>query len=254
MKKIAWKFQRHGNLLKGLEIMKFGDLIKIFNTSKLFKCKRNIIAYNLVKAGGITKQIDPDSFGKWIDEKVPDNITDYFPDGKVNEDEVIKYFKRWTKNEWNKLKEIFSSINDDFSEVVYKIDNHDAFCQSLCYQFIITLGLLPSEELENDMLSISEDSVSPVVDEVSKQMLKIFNQATQECDLENYDDSDKEVIIDEYETIDLTIEGLPVMVNDFLETIKTNIIEPFRDYGDSDHPVYEKIKEFCSNLVNSVIS
>lgn len=128
--------------------MTFGELIKIMNSANVFGCTRNDLALHLLKSAGIYLEgdriLDVGTVAKWIDRKVPNNIRSYFPDARVNEDEVIGYFRRWTKESWPKLQKAFRPEHahtlDDFI-IDYSTNDRDVFYRSLLSQFVKSLGL-----------------------------------------------------------------------------------------------------------------
>lgn len=129
--------------------MTFGNFIKTLSTAQtsdgthIFRYRRDELGVKLLNAAGIVIESGEQDFEttitKWIDRKVPKNILTYFPDEKLNEEEVMSFFNRWTRDKWKDLQTEFSKAGSD----VVNCDTKDSnmFYQSLCDQLSRSLGL-----------------------------------------------------------------------------------------------------------------
>ena len=125
----------------------FGELIKELNRFRdgnnrnLFPYNRNAIGYNLLEESGldINKITDANSIGKWIDNKAPDNISSYFPNG-FKEEKTLNFLKRHIRGNWLLLQESFSA-KEWCCRIDCNTNNQDIFYQSLVTQFMDALGL-----------------------------------------------------------------------------------------------------------------
>lgn len=200
--------------------MTFGDLIKTINTSKAFGYTRNDLASNLLQAAGIKVSGDnlDTTVVKWIDRNVPDKINSYFEDAKVNEGEILKFFRDQIRCPWKELQSAFSK-SAKCDKVDCYTNDQDEFYQSLLEELIISLGLpLPEEP-------------------PTKQMFKIYKRTFQKCCIQKFIECDPTIQLD----FDLTGE-----VENFIEIIKSEIMFPF--FKQQDEELYMKIAGFTEIL------
>jgi len=137
--------------------MTFGNFIKTMSTAKtsdgthIFRYRRDELGVKILNAAGIVIESGDQDFEttitKWIDRKVPKNILTYFPDEKINGDEVISFFNRWTRDMWQDLQTEFGKAATGRSNVVdCETKDSNEFYQSLCDQLSKSLGLpLPGD-------------------------------------------------------------------------------------------------------------
>ncbi|MDR1891926.1 MAG: hypothetical protein LBQ48_02790 [Oscillospiraceae bacterium] len=229
--------------------MTFGELVKVMNTAKVFGCNRNQLGVNLLQAAKISVnggELTEDRVAKWIDKKLPGNITSYFPDETLNGVDVISYFRRWTKDKWRELQGRFSEEMEGCI-VNCTTDNRDEFYQSLLDQFTISLGLpLPEEPfIETPAVNepaivpsdIGRDEVMPQSETPPEQMLKIFKQAVLDFDIGRYIKS---------EPTDLLNSDFFDKAKDFIESIKSNMECEFIHY--KEEIIYKAIIDFTRLL------
>lgn len=232
--------------------MTFGDLIKEFNNSKrtngkkVFSFNRIEIGYRLLEAAGILeKKIEIESVGKWIDRKVPDNISSYFPNGRINKTEVVKYFQDNINNNWQVVQKNLSLRNDSDR---FNCSNEDpgVFYQSLLDEFVESLGLPSSEKTANDIPMVNEVPVLSTpslslfnnTETTSEAIRGIFKQAIQDYCLEDFIRYDPTVSLD---------DNLLARADNFLKTIETDIIAAY-EQSHGKTPIYIKLLEFYHEL------
>jgi hypothetical protein len=167
----------------------FGKLIKVLNSTKVFRCPRNALGVKILNAAGIPEaKLTEDVVAKWIDRKVPYHIASpkYFPDGKVNEIEVIEYLQSWAGSKWEKLQVAFLE-EANFCIVNCTTKNRDEFFRSILNQLTESLGLPLPEEPTTETVTANEPAAMP--SDINKgetmsqnesppeQMLTIFKQS-----------------------------------------------------------------------------
>lgn len=248
--------------------MKFGDLIKGLMESrdkdghKIISVRRNEFAYKLLNAAGllkhkktdvdsVDKQIEEeekwiDRVGKWIDRKVPDNISSYFPEGKINEPKTSEYFRSHTEEHWKIVQKTLSSRNAAGS---FNCSNEDSavFYKCLVDELVRSLRLPSSKEPAND---IPMDKEAPVLSAASLSSLNnneseftsrirgIFEQAVQDYRMEDFIRYDSTVSLD---------DNLLDRADNFLKTIDTDIIDAYKQ-SHGETLIYKKLMEFYHEL------
>ena len=241
--------------------MTFGDLIKDLNKSrdrngkKVFSFPRNEIGYRLLDDSGILedKKIDVDSVGKWIDRKVPDNISSYFPNGRINKTKAVEYFKKNIDNNWQIVQRNLSLRNDNGR---FNCSNEDpeVFYQSLLDEFVESLGLPSSKEpaknipMVNEVPVLSTAALSSLnndkgeiisqTETTSEQIRGIFKQAIQDYCMEDFIRYDPTVSLD---------DNLLDRADNFLKTIETDIIDAY-EQSHGETLIYIKFVEFYHEL------
>ena len=241
--------------------MTFGDLIKELNNSKrrngkkVFSFPRNEIGYRLLNALGILedKKIDIDSVGKWIDRKVPDNISSYFPNGRINKAKAVNFFQENIANNWQIVQKNLSLRNDNGH---FNCSNEDPemFYQSLLDEFVESLGLPSSEEPDNDIPMVNEVPVLSTAslssfnndkgeiisqtETTSEQIRGIFKQAIQDHCMEDFIRYDPMVSLD---------DNLLDRADNFLKTIETDILAAC-EQSHGQTLIYIKLVEFYHEL------
>ena len=245
--------------------MTFGDLIKDLtklrdgNGEKVFRILRNKFAYQLLNASGIKdEKIELESVGKWIDRKVPDNISSYFPNGRINRSKVYRYFRfRLNKNNnWQIVQKNLSLRNDNGR---FNCSNEDpeVFYQSLLDEFVESLGLPSSEEPGNERdnkvpvsstaslasFNNAEGEVISQPETTSEQLRGVFKQAIQDYNMEDFICYDPTVSLD---------DNLLDRAGNFLKTIDTDIIKAYKQ-NHAQTLLYLKLVEFYHDL-NDYIS
>lgn len=151
--------------------MNFGEVIKVMNNTKVFKCKREELAVNILKAAGIVIEVDMDfqtAVAKWIDRGIPKNICSYFPNA-INEEELKKHIERWaTDKTWKTLQRGFDDYNSKTKNQINKcIVNcstsvREDFCQSIVVQLVESLGFPLPEKYNNKNTNI-DPTTQPVL-------------------------------------------------------------------------------------------
>ncbi len=223
----------------------FGYYIKILNSSKLFKTNREHLVENILREGGLSyeKEINSASLIKWADKKVPVNICGYFVNGKINENRIIKFYKRWIDNDWKSLQILFSQdINNNMVDCI--TDDSNTFYSSLTNQLIISLGF-------------------PVSEKTIEQMTLKFKQLVQDFDLSDFLINCKKYsynFILDSEPYQPISKNRRKNIMDFYNAIENEILKQFStEYN--DHYIYQKIKElnkylarFLEATLNSEVS
>lgn len=174
--------------------MNFGEVIKVMNNTKVFKCKREELAVNILKAAGIVIEVDMDfqtAAAKWIDRGIPKNICSYFPNA-INEEELKKHIERWaTDKTWKTLQRGFDDYNSKTKNQINKcIVNcstsvREDFCQSIVVQLVESLGF-PLPEKCYDKKPITEHTPH---ESEPERMLDIFVQGCDDFAVEGFIDS-----------------------------------------------------------------
>lgn len=179
--------------------MIFGDVIKTMNDTKVFRCTREELAVNLLKAASIVDKTDKDlktTVTKWIDRGIPKNICTYFPN-EINEDELIKYIERWaTDKTWKTLQKAFNDYNlraeKDHSIVYCSTSVRENFCQSLAVQLIESLGFPLPEKFNH----INSDT-KPIESE-PERMLDLCHQSFNDFPIKDFIESNPAYSIKSY--------------------------------------------------------
>ena len=240
--------------------MTFGDLIKELNNSKrkngktVFSFPRNQIGYQLLDCSGILedKKIDIDSVGKWIDRKVPNNISSYFPNG-INKTKAVEFFQKNINKNWQIVQENFSLRKDN---VRFNCSNEDpeVFYQSLLDEFVESLGLPSSEEPDIDIprvnevpvlstaslssLTNNEREIISQTETTAEELRGVFKQAIQDHNMEDFICYDPTVSLD---------ANLLDRAENFLKTIDTDIIKAY-EQSHGQTLIYIKLVEFYHEL------
>ncbi|TWH49269.1 hypothetical protein [Sporomusa sp. KB1] len=242
--------------------MTFGELIKDLtklrdrNGEKVFRILRNKFAYQLLNASGIKdKKIELESVGKWIDRKVPDNISSYFPNGRINRSKVYRYFRfRLNKNNNWQIVQNNLYLRNDNGRFNCSNEDPEVFYQSLLDEFVESLGLPSSEEPDNDISMVNETPVlsaaslssfnnaeGEIISQTetpSEQIRGIFKQAIQDYSMEDFIRYDPTVSLD---------DNLLARADNFLKTIETDIIAAY-EQSHGQTLIYIKLVEFYHEL------
>lgn len=241
--------------------MTFGDLIKELNNSKrrngkkVFSFPRNEIGYRLLNALEILedKKIDIDSVGKWIDRKVPDNISSYFPNGRINKAKAVNFFQENIANNWQIVQKNISLRNDN-GRFNCSNEDEEVFYQNLLDEFVESLGLPSSKEpaknipMVNEVPVLSAASLSSLnndeseiifqTETTSEQIRGIFKQTIQDYCMEDFIRYDPMVSLD---------DNLLDRADNFLKTIETDILAAY-EQSHGQTLIYIKLVEFYHEL------
>lgn len=173
--------------MKGVGKLNFGEVIKVMNYTKVFKCKRDELAVKILNAAGIVIEVDMDfqtAVSKWIDRGIPKNICSYFPN-TINEEELKKYIEHWaTVKTWKTLQRGFDDYNSKTKNQIDKCivncstSAREDFCQSIVMQLVESLGFpLPEKCYDTEHTPHESEPV---------RMLDIFVQSYDDFAVEDF--------------------------------------------------------------------
>lgn len=188
----------------------------------------------LFEAAGCSQDIPPDTAYSWISTGTKERhcrIKDYLPNGKINESNLIYFFKRSIKTDWDKLQDAFRSIDND-NIVDLSTDNKDIFFWSLLNQF---------QKIHNLPLSKRESTSNTST--YNNEMIRIFNEAAEYYHIADFITCDPTSF-----SLIMTISNCDMLKlsTQFINEIGNNIITPFKSC--QQEILYIKIYQFQSNL------
>lgn len=234
-----------GHLIKGLCNMKNE------NGTRVFPYPRNEIARQLMKAAGVTKLKEANTYGKWIDLKTPNNIASYFPEGNVNIKGVISFFKHHIRDNPQIVQEKYFSRTEDLIDDSI-INNPDMFYKRLLNRFLDSLGLVLLENFSTEITPIDKAAFSLAISSFDnnkgkihskkempfKNMSRMLKIAIDECDIWGF------MMMPPICSIKTTIYN---NIDNFNEAIKNNILEHVAT-SERNEIIYQNIIDFMEVL------
>jgi len=237
--------------------MNLVEYVGAIASSKITNDSKKKIVIDLFLAAGTYKRFAEDTANSWLSGERNCKTSRYFPDGRINKDAFIAYFRNRPEGSWKALQEAFRSLNTD-NIVKCDTNNRDEFCRSLLHQFMSILGIPWPDEVISDTLAIDEHSVLPSNssrDEVISQTANILldevqieitsqNETTSQLMLKIFKRAIKKYNIAEFMNSDELVPSSKVF--DFVNEIKSKVFSPF--IGSQKEWMYEKIREFTLKL------
>lgn len=212
--------------------MTFRDYI--VTITKFYTNSQTDMVLLLFEMAGCSKDISIDSAKSWVstgDGKRNCRIKNYFPNRRINESNLIYFFKSSIKTDWKELQDAFRSIDDD-NIVDMSTDKEDMFFWSLLRQF---------QKIHN--LPLSKRESTPNTSTYNNEMIRIFKEAAEYYRIADFITYTPTFISFITETSNC---DMPKLATRFIEEIKNNIITPFKSC--QQEILYIKIYQFLCNL------
>lgn len=212
--------------------MTFRDYI--ITITKFYTKSQIDMVFQIFAAAGCSQDIPTDTAKSWISSGKKERhctIKDYFPNGKIDESNLIYFFKSSIKTDWKKLQDAFRSIGND-NIVNMSTNEEDVFFWSLLNQF---------QKIHN--LPLSKKGSTPNTSTFNNEMITIFKEATEYYRIVDFISYAPTSISFIAKTSNC---DMPKLATHFIEEIKNNIITPFKSC--QQEILYIKIYRFISDL------
>lgn len=128
---------------RGSNSVKWKDFIAPICKSKISSSPPYIILMELFEEAASAHEFSEATAKSWINEKRNCKTSKYFPSGKIDTENLFRYFRKRPNDKLQKLQQLFQDNRDNIdsdSPIDADTDNLDIFCWSLVNQFLDFLG------------------------------------------------------------------------------------------------------------------